>query len=125
MANKQTGKTGEAAGEQATVRIHIDESSASVLYANFCRVSSTPEEVILDLAMNPNPYAAADQTIRIGSRVIMNHFTAKRLAGLLTSAVQRHEAIFGELEVDVRKRLKADADARAKAAELEKEAAKK
>jgi hypothetical protein len=38
--------------------------------------------------------------------VILNHYTAKRLAALLTEAVRRHEQMFGNVETDVRKRLK-------------------
>jgi hypothetical protein len=37
--------------------------------------------------------------------VILNHFTAKRLAALLTATVQRHEQVFGRLETDIRKRV--------------------
>lgn len=101
-------KEAPAAGsetETKTVRLELDDSDVDALYANFCRVSSTPEEVILDLAVNPNPMGNVDQKLRISQRVILNHYTAKRLAALLGATVQRHEQAFGPLEVDVRKRL--------------------
>ncbi|MFV0446326.1 MAG: DUF3467 domain-containing protein [Planctomycetaceae bacterium] len=91
------------------VRLELDDSDVSALYANLCRVSSTPEEVILDLALNPNPLSTGSQTLRVSQRVILNHFTAKRLAALLTATVQRHEQAFGRLETDIRKRLQPDA----------------
>ncbi len=94
------------AGEQQQIRVEIDDSGVEAIYANMCRVSSTPEEVILDLALNPNPVGTPPEKIRISQRVILNHFTAKRLVSLLASAVQRHEATFGVLETDVRKRVK-------------------
>jgi hypothetical protein len=36
----------------------------------------------------------------------MNFYTAKRLLAALQMSVQRHEDTFGELELDVQKRLK-------------------
>ena len=83
----------------------VDDAHSTASYANFCRVSSTPEELILDLGLNPNPFAQGEVTIHVGQRIIMNHFTAKRLAALLTATVQRHEQVFGRLETDIRKRV--------------------
>ena len=84
----------------------LDDPHVEAIYANLCRVSSTPEEVILDLALNPNPVGGQSVNIRVSQRVILNHFTAKRLAALLGATVQRHEQTFGVLETDVRKRVK-------------------
>jgi Protein of unknown function (DUF3467) len=96
-----------AAGEQAgQATIHVDDSQCSAGYANFCRVSSTPEELILDLGLNPHPYATGDTTVRVSQRIIMNHFTAKRLIHALGVALQRHETAFGAVETDVRKRVR-------------------
>ena len=86
-------------------RVDIDDSHVEAIYANMCRVSCTPEEVILDLALNPNPVGTPPATIRISQRVILNHYTAKRLAALLAAAIQRHEQSFGVLKTDVRKRV--------------------
>jgi hypothetical protein len=93
---------------QTQIRLELDDSQVQALYANFCRVSSTPEEVILDVGMNPNPTGNLPQKIQISQRVILNHYTAKRLAALLATTVQRHEQAFGPLEMDVRKRLVAE-----------------
>lgn len=92
------------AGEQATIK--VDDSHATAGYANFCRVSSTPEELILDLGLNPHPYSTGETTVHITQRIILNHFTAKRLLNALGVALQRHESAFGVLETDVRKRVK-------------------
>ena len=97
------------ADEQAPVSrptVTIDDSQVQASYANLCRVSSTPEELILDLGLNPNPYAQTDTTVQLSQRVIMNHFTAKRLLAALSVTLQRHEQAFGVLEVDVNKRVK-------------------
>ncbi len=85
--------------------IKVDDSDVVANYANFCRVSSTPEELILDLALNPNPFATGEITLKINQRIIMNHYTAKRLLAALSAAIQRHEQVFGVLETDVRKRV--------------------
>ncbi len=84
--------------------IELDVSDVSACYSNFCRVSSTPEEVIIDMGLNPNPFAKGDVTIPASNRIVLNHFTAKRLMGALSAAVKQHEDAFGVLEVDVRKR---------------------
>jgi hypothetical protein len=86
--------------------VELDDSEVAALYANICRVSSTPEEVIIDLALDPSPLQEGARTVRVAQRVIVNHYTAKRLIGLLASVVERHEQAFGPLETDVRKRLR-------------------
>jgi hypothetical protein len=101
----QPAKT-PAAEQAAQTQMNVDDSNALACYANFCRVSSTPEELILDLGLNPQPMAQSDVTINVSQRIIMNHFTAKRLLSALSMALQRHEQAFGVLETDVRKRVK-------------------
>ena len=89
-------------------QIVVDDSIAHAGYANFCRVSSTPEELILDLGLNPTPYAGGTVTVKVSQRIIMNHYTAKRMFSALGVALQRHEKAFGQLETDVRKRILVD-----------------
>jgi hypothetical protein len=91
---------------QTQATIQVDDSNISAGYANFCRVSSTPEELILDLGLNPQPYATGPHTVQVSQRIIMNHYTAKRLLSALSMALQRHEQAFGVLETDVRKRVR-------------------
>lgn len=115
MADKDEAKTEEkkeaaapaAAPEQAQQRqtVTIDDSGVHAAYANFCRVSSSPEELILDLGLNPQPYASGEVTVRVSQRLILNHYTAKRLLHALNAALQSHEKVFGVLETDVRKRV--------------------
>lgn len=93
------------AGESVQQTVTIDDSNANSCYANFCRVSSSPEELILDLGLNPSPYAAGKTTVKVNQRIIMNHYTAKRLLTALSMSLQHHEKAFGVLETDVRKRV--------------------
>ncbi len=102
----QPAEAAPAAGQQQTQEIFVDESSVSAGYANFCRVSSTPEELILDLGLNPTPYATGKVDVKVTQRIILNHYTAKRLWNALSMALQRHEQAFGVLETDVRKRVR-------------------
>jgi hypothetical protein len=98
----------QAAGDQqqpAQASVTIDDDNLTACYANFCRVSSSPEELVLDLGLNPNPYGTG-HTVRVSQRIILNHFTAKRLLSALSVALQRHEQAFGVLETDVRKRVR-------------------
>jgi hypothetical protein len=111
-AGETAGRTEGAGGQQPAAQpgqqatITIDDSTVQAHYANFCRVSSTPEELVLDLGLNPQPYATGPQTIRVSQRIILNHYTAKRLLSALSMALQRHEQAFGVLETDIRKRVR-------------------
>ena len=86
-------------------QIQIDDTGASASYANFCRVTGTPEELIIDFGLNPQPFGVPTQPIPITQRLITNFFTAKRMLHALQLTIQRHEATFGVLETDVQKRV--------------------
>lgn len=88
------------------VQVQIDDSKALANYANFCRVTGTPEELIVDFGLNPQPIGVPTQPIPITQRIITNFYTAKRMLHALQLTVQRHEATFGVLEIDVQKRVR-------------------
>ena len=96
------------AGPQAPVapQIQVDDSKALASYANFCRVTGTPEELIIDFGLNSQPFGVPTEPIQITQRIITNFFTAKRLLHVLTMTIQRHEATFGVLETDVQRRVR-------------------
>ena len=85
--------------------IKLDDAHVAAVYANFCRISGTPEELVLDFALNMQPTGTMPEVLKLNQRVILNFYTAKRLLGALHMAVQRHEATFGPIETDVRKRV--------------------
>jgi hypothetical protein len=98
--------TAQPSGEQAQrVPIQIDDSKAMSLYANFCRVTGTPEELIIDFGLNPQPFGVPTEPIAVSQRIITNFYTAKRMLHALTLTIQRHEATFGVLETDVQRRV--------------------
>jgi hypothetical protein len=99
--------TGTPAQPPVPAQFAIDSSELSTIYANFCRVQGTPEELVFDFGLNTlmTPVAGAE-AIKLTHRLVTNYFTAKRLLGALHMAVQQHESVYGVLEVDVQKRVR-------------------
>jgi len=103
---KTDDKSQAPAGEQQQgQRVQVDESNASCSYANFCRVTGTPEELIVDFGLNSQPFGVPTEPVQITQRIVTNYFTAKRMLHALHLSVQRHEQAFGVLETDVQKRV--------------------
>ncbi len=99
-----------AAPEESTLRrqpgqIEVNDAKAIASYANLCRVTGTPEELIVDFGLSKHMSPEPNEPIVIAQRLIVNFFTAKRWLAALHLAVQRHEAAFGTLETDVQKRV--------------------
>ena len=95
----------QSGATQQRVQVKLDDSKAVACYANFCRVTGTPEEVILDFGLNPQPFGVPADAVIVSQRIITNLYTAKRMLHALQLTVQRHEAAFGVLETDVQKRV--------------------
>jgi hypothetical protein len=95
-----------AAAPQQPGQFQINDSKAQSIYTNFCRVTGTPEELIIDFGLNSQPFGTPTEPIMITQRVITNYFTAKRLLQVLQMTLERHESAFGALETDVQRRVK-------------------
>ena len=87
------------------VKVEVKDHTTSSSYANFCRVTGTPEEVILEFGLNPQPFGNPPGGVQIDDRIVLNFYNAKRLLNALQVTVQRHEDAFGELELDAQKRV--------------------
>jgi hypothetical protein len=74
-------------------RVEVNDKDAVCLYANFCRVTGTPEELILDFGLNAQPFGVPTEPVEVKQRIVTNY------------SVQRHEQAFGVLETDVQKRV--------------------
>lgn len=105
MAEDMPRTEGQPQNPQAQMQVQVDDSGLQPSYTNFCRVTGTPEEVILDFGLNTEPFGRATK-IKLNQRMVCNYYTAKRLLMALSVSVQRHEKAFGVLETDVQKRLK-------------------
>lgn len=99
--DRPAGEPGQAAAQPEMV---LNDKTAHAAYANFARVTATPEEVIVDFALNPNPFLTGRQEVTVNQKLIMNFYTAKRLLSALAMTLQRHEQTFGPIELDVRRR---------------------
>ena len=91
---------------QQPVQVQVDDHDTLATYANFCRVTGSPEELIIDFGLNPQPIGVPKDPIQVKQRIIVNFFTAKRLLAALQMSVARHESVFGVLETDINKRVR-------------------
>ncbi len=108
--------TDKPEGDAPAMQSVVEIAGLDPFYANFARVTGSPEELILDFGLNPQPFGAQTSPIQIQRSLVLNFFTAKRLLAALSMAVQRHEQAFGVLETDVNKRVTPQARAGAAAA---------
>ena len=112
QSNEQVDEQAREQTGQQQVRLRINETDIKTSYANAFRTNCSAEEVIVDFGMNmvvPNPEArksnasnqpAGEITFHVNDRVIMNYYTAKRLAVLLGNIVRQYEKGFGELKLN-------------------------
>lgn len=91
---------------QQPVQVQVEDDNAVATYANFCRVTGSPEELIVDFGLNPQPIGVPKDPIQVKQRIIVNFYTAKRLLAALQMSVARHESVFGVLETDINKRVR-------------------
>jgi hypothetical protein len=96
----------QPAQPQQMPQFQVDTTQLSTAYANFCRVTGTPEELVLDFGLNTQMSPTPTEAIKLTHRLVVNFYTAKRLLGALHMAVQQHESVYGVLEVDVQKRVR-------------------
>ncbi len=90
---------------QQTTEVVVNDTGTQPTYANFCRVTATPEEMILDFGLNTQPFATGRQDVKASQRIVMNAYTTKRLLTAIGMTIQRHEQTFGAIELDVRRRV--------------------
>ena len=85
--------------------IEADDSQVVAAYTNFCRVTGTPEELIVDFGLNTQGAGTPTHPIKLTQRAVMNFYTAKRLMAALQMSIARHEQAFGVLETNIQKRV--------------------
>jgi hypothetical protein len=80
----------------------------SAVYSNVNRLFATPNELVLDFAMNLNAFGpVVEEDPQIVSRVITSYDAAKRLLVGLAQTIQAYEQKYGVIELDLAKRVKA------------------
>jgi hypothetical protein len=105
-SDKSKSEPAAQAQTQEPVQVQVDDANAMATYANFCRVTGSPEELIVDFGLNPQPIGVPKDPIQVKQRIIVNFYTAKRLLAALQMSVARHESVFGVLETDINKRVR-------------------
>ncbi|MCA9216244.1 MAG: DUF3467 domain-containing protein [Planctomycetales bacterium] len=104
--NESADKYPEAAITERT-RVEVDDGNYSTAqYANFCRLSGTPEELLMDFGLKSLPTGKTTQKATVTRRVVTGWHTAKRVMHALHQTVERYEAVFGVLETDEQKRVR-------------------
>ena len=88
------------------VQIQISDADVVADYANFCRISGTPEELLIDFGLNPQAVGTPTEPIVVTQRIVTSWHTAKRLLSALKMSVDRHENVFGVLETDIQQRIR-------------------
>lgn len=95
-------------GQQQQMQIPVDVGEMTSLYANFFRVTGTPEELVLDFGLNTSLLTQSNtpEAVKLNHRLVMSFYTAKRLLSALQWAVNRHETTFGAIETDFQRRMR-------------------
>ena len=101
---KKAPTTTPEAAPQQPGQFSVTTDTMLTGYANFCRVTGTPEELVLDFGLNTTMQPVTTEPVKLTHRLVVNFFTAKRLLMALSMAVQQHEQVYGVLETDITKR---------------------
>ena len=78
-SDKPKSEPAAQAQTQEPVQVQVNDENAMATYANFCRVTGSPEELIVDFGLNPQPIGVPKDPIQVKQRIIVNFYTAKRL----------------------------------------------
>ncbi len=75
------------------------------IFSNVARVIPTPNELVIDFALNLNAYGQLiEEPTKVVSRVVTTYDGAKRLVLNLAKALQAWEQRYGQIELDFAKR---------------------
>ena len=66
MADEPRTGTEAPAQAQQPPQFTVDTSGLSTAYANFCRVTGTPEELVLDFGLNTQMTPVPSEPVKIG-----------------------------------------------------------
>ena len=113
--NEPKGAAAPAPAEagQQQVALRLDERELHTAYANAFRTNATPEEMVVDFGFNSvspapqgQPGGQAQILFKLNNRVVLNYYTAKRLALSLGQVVRQYEETYGEIKLNAEERKK-------------------
>lgn len=90
-----------AAGQQQAVQ--LDETGVKTLYSNFCYTAGTREGVLFGFGLHDWQQG---RPVKVDAKLELSYFNSKRLLSTLNQVLERHEKNFGEVEVNINKRIK-------------------
>ena len=89
------------------LRVELNANNLVCNYSNFFRVTGTFEELIIDFGLHTGAILpTGPEAVKLSQRTVLSFATAKRLLAALQVAINRHEQVFGTLEIDPQKRMK-------------------
>lgn len=98
MADQKDKKAEE--GQKIKVKFNTSKLSSS--YANFCNVTSTQEEVVLNFGINNDWDRSAlggQIEIELTNRIILSPFAAKRLSQMLSGLIENYEKKYAPIGI--------------------------
>jgi Protein of unknown function (DUF3467) len=106
MADQPISESTTATGQQLPqIQVQVRDEKMNTVFSNHARLVATNEELFVDLGIitqhSDQPNVAM---MDVSTRVIVSFYGAKRLALMLSQAVQRHEQVFGQIQLDPRAR---------------------
>lgn len=87
-------------GQQA---VQLDETGVKTSYSNFCYTAGTREGVLFGFGLHD---WQAGRPVKVDAKLEVSYFNSKRLLSTLNQVVERHESNFGEVEININKRIK-------------------
>jgi hypothetical protein len=87
-------------GDQpAHAKVCWNTQSLNSSYANFCKGTSTREEVVLNFGVSNNwERTPKDTETELAHRIVLSPFAAKRLSGIFDKPIGEHESRYRELK---------------------------
>ena len=106
MADQPAVPETAATGQQIPqISVQVNDDKMVTIFSNHTRLAATNEELFVELGIitqhSEQPNVAV---MDVSTRVVMSFYAAKRLALMLSQAVQRHEQVFGPIQLDPRAR---------------------
>lgn len=106
---KSIEEQGQDQTGQTRLRVTVDERNLQTTYVSGFRPTMTAEEVMIDFGLNlirptGNKEHPAEMVFQANNRLIMSHYSAKRLAIALGQIIRQFEQQFGEIELNAAKR---------------------
>ncbi|HTV47390.1 MAG TPA: DUF3467 domain-containing protein [Phycisphaerae bacterium] len=106
MADQPATEVPAATGQQIPqIQVQMRDEKMVTIFSNHARLAATNEELFVEMGIITQHAEQPNTAVmEVSTRVVMSFYAAKRLALMLSQAVQRHEQVFGQIQLDPRAR---------------------